>query len=175
MGINPITKTMDDKQPQIKCIQDNVKHSKAANASLMKIIEEDKTDIICIQEPYIFQSKAAGILKKYKTFTSGEGRCRAAVVATNNHIHTILIQQLSDADRVVLEIIKGSLKIILVSMYFDRETPIEHDLVKIEAMMRHGKGTGVLIATDSKARSTLWHDTLKNTRGRILEEFITSN
>jgi len=166
---------MDDKQPQIKCIQVNVKHSKAATANLMKIIEEDKTDIICIQEPYTFQSKAAGILKKYKIFTSGEGRCRAAVAATNNQIDTIFIKQLSDADTLVAEIIKGSLKIILVSMYFDRETPIEHDLVNIKAVMRHAKETGVLIATDSNARSTLWHDTLTNTRGRILEEFITSN
>jgi hypothetical protein len=96
-------------------------------------------------------------------------------VATDNQIDTMLIQQLSDTDRVVVEIIKGSLKIILVSMYFDRETPIEHDLVKFEVVMRHAKGTGVLIATGSNARSTLWHDTLTNTRGRILEEFITSN
>ena len=82
----------------------------------MKIIEEEKTDIICIQEPYTFQIKAAGLLKKYKTFTSREGRCRASVVATNNQIDTMLIQQLSDADTVVVEIIKDSLKIILVSI-----------------------------------------------------------
>jgi len=66
MGINPITKNVDDKQPQIKCIQVNVKHSKAATVNLMKIIEEDKTDIICIQEPYTFQSNAVGILKNTK-------------------------------------------------------------------------------------------------------------
>jgi hypothetical protein len=49
------------------------------------------------------------------------------VVATNNQIDAMLIQQLSDADTVVVEIIKDSLKIILVSMFFDRETPVEHD------------------------------------------------
>jgi len=129
----------------------------------MKIIEEDKTDIICLQEPYTFQSKAAGILKKYKSYTSKEGRCMAAVVATNNQTDTTLIQQLSDADTVVVEILKGSLKIILVSMYFDKETPIEHDLSKIEAVLRHAKGTRILIATDSNATSTLWYDTLTNT------------
>jgi hypothetical protein len=47
-------------------------------------------------------------------------------------------------------------------------------LAKIEKLMQHAKGAGVLIATDSNSRSTLWHDTLTNTRGRILEEFITS-
>ena len=40
--------------------------------------------------------------------------------------------------------------------------------------MRHAKGTAVLFAMDSNARSTLWHDKLTNARGRILEEFITS-
>jgi hypothetical protein len=64
----------------------------------MKTIEEDNTDIICIQEPYTLQSKVAGITKSYKTFTTGEGRSRAAVVVTNKQIDTILIKQLSDAD-----------------------------------------------------------------------------
>jgi endonuclease/exonuclease/phosphatase (EEP) superfamily protein YafD len=104
MGINHITKTSDYIQPQIKCIQLNLKHSKAATANLLKIIEENKTDIVCIQEPYTFQSKAAGIPKKYKTYTSREGRCRAAVIATNNQMDTVLIQ-LTDADTVVVEII----------------------------------------------------------------------
>jgi len=136
---------------------------------------EKKTDIISIQEPYTFQSKTAGIPKKYETSTSREGTCRAAVMATYNQIDTMLIQELSDADTVVVEIIKGNLKIILVSMYFDRENLIKHDLAKIEAVLRHAKGTGVLITTDSNARSILWYDTETNTRGRILEEFITSN
>jgi sugar/nucleoside kinase (ribokinase family) len=87
----------------------------------------------------------------------------------------MIIQQLSDANTIVVEIIKGSLKTILVSMYFDRENLIEHASVKIEALLRHAKGTGVPIITDSNARFTLWHDTLTNTRGRVLEEFITSN
>jgi hypothetical protein len=48
--------------------------------------------------------------------------------------------------------INGSSKIILASMYFDRETPTEIALAKIEKLMQHAKGTGVLIATDSNSR-----------------------
>lgn len=81
----------------------------------------------------------------------------------------MLIQELSDADSVVVEIIMGILKIILLSMYFDRTNLIEHDLAKIEPMLRHAIGKGILIATDSNARSTLWHDKLTQTRGRFLE------
>jgi len=59
-------------------------------------------------------------------------------------------------------------------MYFDISQQIGIDLLKIEAIIQHAKGAGVLIAMDSNSRSTSWHDTLTNTRGRILEKFLMS-
>jgi len=59
-------------------------------------------------------------------------------------------------------------------MYFDISQQIGIDLLKIEAIIQHAKRAGVLIAMDSNSRSTSWHDTLTNTRGRILEEFLMS-
>jgi hypothetical protein len=58
-------------------------------------------------------------------------------------------------------------------MYFDRENQIEHDLEKMELILYQAKNTAVPIASDCNARSNFWHDKLTNTRGRILEEFIT--
>jgi hypothetical protein len=116
----------------------------------------------------------AGLSKKYKIFASAEGRIRAAIVVTNNRVDTILIKRLSDEDTVVLEVIIDSKKIILVSMYFDKSQRIETELLKIEAIIQHAKGAEELIAMDSNSRSTSWHDTLTNTRGRILEEFLMS-
>ena len=113
-------------------------------------------------------------IKKYKIFASAEGRIRAAIVVTNNRVDTILIKRLSDEDTVVLEVIIDSKKIILVSMYFDKSQRIETELLKIEAIIQHAKGAEELIAMDSNSRSTSWHDTLTNTRGRILEEFLMS-
>ena len=59
-------------------------------------------------------------------------------------------------------------------MYFDRIYQIEVNLLKIELILNYTENTGVLIAADCNARSTLWHDKLTNSRGRIIEEFITS-
>jgi hypothetical protein len=59
-------------------------------------------------------------------------------------------------------------------MYIDIRHRIETDMLKIEALPQHPKGAGVLIAMNSNSRSTSWHDTLTNTRGRILEEFLMS-
>jgi hypothetical protein len=159
-------------QTQIKCTQINLQHFRVATTNVIKITEVDSTDILCIQPPYTVQNKTAAIPKTYKSFTSGEGTNRAANVVTNNQSHTLLIKQLSDTDTVILEIIIGSLKIILASMYFNIGKQIEMDLMKTEAAIQHAKGAGVLIAMDSNSTSTLWHNSQKNKRGRILEEFI---
>jgi hypothetical protein len=81
----------------------------------------------------------------------------------------MLIHQLSDADSVVIEILKGNTKIIAASMYFDKGKQIEQDITKIGAILQHAENTKVLIASDCNARSTLWHDKLTYNRGRILK------
>jgi hypothetical protein len=161
-------------QAQIKCIQINLQHSRPTTDNLVKIIEKERTDILCIQESYTFLNKAVGTPKKYKIFTFGQGRNRAAIVVTNNQVDTLLIKQLSEEDIVVLEVIIDNVKIILASMYLDIRQQIETDLLKIEAIIQHAKGAGVLKAMHSNSRSTWWHDTLTNTRGRMLEEFLMS-
>ena len=162
------------KSAGINLIQINLQHAREATSNLMKVVAEEEMDIIFIQEPHIIQGKVTGIPTIYKTLTSGNDRCRAAVVVTNNQIHVLLIRQLSDADTVVVEIIKGDTKLIAASMHFDRDYQIEVNLLKIESILNYTKNTGVLIAADCNARSTLWHDKLTNSRGRILEEFTTS-
>ena len=59
-------------------------------------------------------------------------------------------------------------------MYFDINRQIDIDLLKIEAIIQQTKDAGILIAIDSKSRSTSWHDLLTKSRGRILEGFLMS-
>jgi hypothetical protein len=54
------------RQKQIKCMQINPQYSGFATANLMKITEEDSTEILCIQETYTIQNKIDGIPKKLK-------------------------------------------------------------------------------------------------------------
>ena len=65
-------------------------------------------------------------------------------------------------------------KTFIASMYFDINRQIEGDLNKIEAIIYHAKGAGILLAIDSNSRSMSWHDTQINVRGRILEELLLS-
>jgi hypothetical protein len=59
-------------------------------------------------------------------------------------------------------------------MYFDITKEIERELNKVDEIMEFTKGFGLLIAVDSNARSTAWHDSQTNKRGKILEEYIIS-
>jgi len=174
MGIKNTNITTDTTLTDIKCLQINLQHSRAATANLTKIVTDDEIDIIFIQEPYTIQGKVIGIPTRYTTFTAGGARPRAAVIVTNKGIDTTMIRQLSDKDAVTVEVIKGNTKIIAASMYFDRELQIENDLEKMERVLLHAKNTGVLIASDTNARSALWNDRVTNERGRTLEEFITT-
>jgi len=132
------------------------------------------SDILCIQEPYTIQNKVVGIPNKFRTYTLAGTRSRTAIVVTNKHIDVLLLKQHSDTDAIVTEITVYGVKLIMASMYFDIGRPIEEDLSKIEAVLQHANGVGVLLAIDSNARSASWHDSTTNARGKTLDEYLMS-
>jgi hypothetical protein len=76
-------------------------------------------------------------------------------VVTNRQINVLLLKQHSGADAVVAETRVDWVQTILASMYFDISWQIEENHSKIEAVLKHGNGVGVLLAIDSNARLTL--------------------
>jgi hypothetical protein len=61
-------------------------------------------------------------------------------------------------------------------MYSDITKELQRELDKMEEIIGFKKGNGLLIAVDSSSRSTTWHDSQTNKRGKILEECnITRN
>jgi len=174
--INTVTRNREDSpHTYIKFFQLNLQHTRAATDNLVKLITEQGTGIRLLQEPYTKQNKIVGIPIRHKIFTHGESRTRAAIVVTNNQIDTLLIKQLSDSDTVDLEVTLDNARIVLANMYLDINQHIDDNLLKIEAIIQHAKGEGIILAMDSNSRSTTWHDTQTNARGRILEEFLISN
>jgi hypothetical protein len=120
------------------------------------------------------QGKPVGIYTQYKTYTAGEARSKAAVIITNRKVDATLITQRSDEETITLEITSGDTTIILASMYFDRQKPLEHDLTQVDMILLHARRVGAIIAMDSNATSTTLHDTITSNRGKHLEEYIIS-
>jgi hypothetical protein len=88
-------KTRNYTQHHIRCNQVNLQHSRAATDNLMQIISAERIRIALIQEPYLYQNRTLGITKGYKTFTSGEGKSRAAIVIPDNRLssHYTIVRQ----------------------------------------------------------------------------------
>ena len=78
-----------------KCIQINLKHSRAATDNLMQITAAENIDIILVQKPYLYQEEIRGVPRKYRTYSYGEGNRRAAIIIANNSIEAVLITQYS--------------------------------------------------------------------------------
>ena len=167
--------TIAIKHRPIKCMQINLQHSRAAVNNLMQTIESCNLDLLFLQEPYIVNNKVAGISQKYQIFTSGDNRPRAAIIVVNKRIDAILIRQLSDDDAVTIELVDGNIRFYAVSMYMDITVDINNNLSKLDEILRYTKEAGVLIATDSNARSKTWYDVTTNDRGRAIEEYISLN
>ena len=123
-------------QNQVRCIQINMQHSRTATDNLMKKIYDEEPDIILIQEPYECQSRLTGIDKKYRIFSAGTGKHRAAIIIINNNIDAILITKISDEDTVVVEITHDKWKFLAASMYFDLEEQIENKFIKMDELVR---------------------------------------
>ena len=108
---------MGDTIIELKCVQINLQHSRGATANLMKYTTDNKVDIICIQEPYIYQRSAAGLDYKYSNYTARKAQSRTAITIRNKAVDAMLISQPSDEDTITLEITRGDTKLILASMY----------------------------------------------------------
>lgn len=159
----------------IKCLQVNLQHSRAATDNLMEYVVQHNIDIIFLQEPYCLNNNIVGIGRNYRVFSTGNMRKRAAIIITNKFIDAIMLRQLSDEDMVVLEIIIGSHKFFAASMYMDIKRDIDMDFNKLDNILKFQNGTGVLIAVDSNARSSMWHDRITNDRGRDMEAYLSVN
>ena len=128
---NTVTRNREDNpHTYIKFFQLNLHLSRVATDHLVKLIAEQGTDIILLQEPYTIQNKIVGIPKRHKIFTHGVSRPRATIVVTNNQIDILLIKQLSDSDTTVLEVTMDNVKIVLVSMYLDINHHLCDNLLK---------------------------------------------
>jgi hypothetical protein len=63
-------------------MQINMQHSRIANDNIMKLIQQDKSDIIFLQEPYQYQNIMAGKTKSRRNSICQEEKWRAAIIIT---------------------------------------------------------------------------------------------
>jgi len=114
---------MNDRIIELKCVLIDLQHSKGATTNIMKYTAYNKVYIICIEEHYIYQGRAAGLDFKYRNYTAGVAQYRTAITIRNKAVDALLISQLSKEGSITLEKARGDTTLILASMYWDRQNP----------------------------------------------------
>jgi hypothetical protein len=94
-------------------------------------MKEAHMDIALIQEPYVYQNLVTGISRKYRIFSMGQGKKRAAIVVNNKLINALLIHQMSEENIVVVDVTHGNKTFIAVSIYLDIGKDITEDFNKM--------------------------------------------
>jgi hypothetical protein len=153
-------------------MQLNLQHSRIVTNNITKLIEQDNSDIIFINEPFLYQNKMAVLTKSHQNYISQEDKSWAAILITNNKIDAVLVTQLSNPDSVILELRYNNTRFFAASMYFTIMKETERELDKIDQITGFTKGNGLVIAIDSNSRSTAWQNIQTNKRGKIIEEDI---
>jgi hypothetical protein len=145
----------------------NLQHSRVAVPNLAQVITQYNIDTAFIQEPYTIQNNVAGFPKGLKIYSHGGGRKRAAIITNNNEVDAITITRGSHEDAILIEIQHKGLRLFGASLYLPIDRDIERD--RIENVRQLTKGEGLILATDSNARSRLWFDKYTNAKGRTLD------
>jgi len=112
------TKHINTAPKPLRCLQANLQHKRAATDNLIQMISENQIDLAFVQEPYIIRNSLAGIPKSLRTYVSGNGRKRAAILVNNKELDVVLIAQLSDEDCIVVEITYRNKKILRSKFVF---------------------------------------------------------
>lgn len=169
---------MESLSPCSRALQINLHHSLTATAQLRRWLENNKTAVAFIQEPWLSRSgsiQGLGNLKG-KLITSNEPSPRAAIFVTNN----IPVQTLTEfCSRDICTIktavsTSTSREVVLASVYMpDGEDPPPQDLVRL---VNHceAEGLDVIVATDSNCHHTVWGNEKTNNRGKTLIEYLST-
>jgi len=66
--------------------QVNLQHTRAAMNNLVQMMSENQIDIAFVQQPYIICNNLAGIPKTLRTYVSGNGRKRSALLVNKKQM-----------------------------------------------------------------------------------------
>lgn len=157
-------------------LQGNLQHAKAATFILLKRIEELRTDLVLIQEPWISQQGQLCGLSAYKgmVFCCPSDEKPRAVILSQMVASALPGYQTRDLVAVSISLPDGK-KGVVASAYFPADESVPPKKVRELIALCEEKKWPVLIGCDSNAHHTIWRSSNINRRGKELLDFLLEN
>ena len=158
----------------IKVIQLNAQHKRAASSLLMNEIVENNIDIALIQEPYIDcrNNKIPGLTQNYQAYFAS-AKATAALIIRKDVKHILLSKVLTDRT-VAVKVNTFDKAIIFITCYAPRnELPVPPELEENWSYLRR-LSPFIVTGVDSNSHSTLLNYDKSDQRAVVWEEFLSN-
>lgn len=176
---------MKNRTSTMRIAQINAKNSRAVMDELRQTAHNSKIDIIMIQEPYTIPNSAnqhtmgvsTKIVTDRKKFNDNKTTKEiwSAVAILNSNYTILKLTEFSNTHFTCIEATYNKVKTYIVNAYFQYSEKIDKYIEHLHKFLTTMKGKRILIALDSNAKSTLWHNNSTDDRGRKLEELIAQH
>ena len=160
--------------------QINLHKSEVAQANLMVELTNfnDKPCVCLIQEPHFQGFKPSSIDRRYIQVLHGKGTKKfwpRAMIVASKDLKISLIEALTSRDTTCINLHNSKEELVICSSYQDITFP--EVINNIDKCVEHIKNVHkeIIIGTDSNAHSQMWMSESANSRGEVLEDFITLN
>lgn len=156
---------------RIKVGQINCMRSTTVLHEVRKFAEDQKLDIVCMQEAYTKQGKIQFMPLKAQKASIGDNPM-AVTVLFNNEMKLFLLRQFSDEHCVCVEVLTKVGKVIIANLYCQFNDDIEPYIEKMRAIFLAYRNEKVVVVADANAKSVLWNSPQTDERGALVEDII---
>ena len=160
----------------------NLARFHTCSKELNEILPKHNLDLIAVQEPcFTANGRLQCLGAKYKILSmfKDTDRQKTAVIIKRGYA-AMLLSDLSDGCRTVVQVSCRTLSFCLVSCYFPNKPggnaqDLEEHTKKLEYVLHQLRGSRVIICADANARSSMWYSSFTDQRGTLVEDLIQSS
>lgn len=171
---------------KLNIMQSNIRKGLNQTDDLINLANNNKVDIICVQEPYIYSdNNPYRISDRFNViYNNNNGKIRPkALIAIDKKLKAQEIKEFTSQNIATAITSQKKVNYIFLSLYLnlkeedgsDRE--IENDLEIIQKLITRFKKTNnrIIICTDSNCRAVEWGDNLTTKRAMKLIDLLNVN
>jgi ribonuclease HI len=164
----------------VRFCQINLHHSGVPSAALVKNFKTKNIEVALIQEPYVLNSRIAGLRSEGNLVYFPKGsKPRSCVLVSRNFKYVPLIEFCSGDETAIKLYYKSATgcetEVVVCSAYFPHEeSPPSRNLQNLIAFCKYNN-LQLIIGCDANAHHTIWGSTDINSRGEQVLEFVVKN
>ncbi|XP_073821388.1 uncharacterized protein [Musca autumnalis] len=153
-------------QQELRVVQINLHHCRAAAAELLLSLTKTEVDIALVQEPYLHKNRVSGLNDgRYSIFSASNGEKVRSCIVAKKSLNLIQLYNYSDGDTTVVRLEVGSGRaLVLASVYMPYEEPNPPGILLRKLVEETMSKANLIVGCDANAHHFHWGSSDTNSR-----------